>query len=232
MKKIITAVILSIYALSSTAYAAEFTDISGHWAEQTIISLADKGVVNGITAETFKPEGTVTRAEFLKMSMEAAGIETVELRRSECLDANSKDWFGGYLQSALDKGLIPSDMISNYSVDVVSKENSDGTITSKAIYNGAFTGNLPITREEMASLVQIMYQYSLNASTMKDLTEAADLEFTDNDSISSWAFSYVRLAYAQGFIEGMDDGSFSPKATATRAQAAVIISRVLEKIGE
>ena len=229
LKKIV-AVILTVAAISSSAaYAADFTDIKGHWAEQTINALAEKGVVNGVTQTAFRPEGTVTRAEFLKMAMEASSIKPVDFRMGECLDAVAKDWFGGYLQSALDKGLIPSNMISNYSVDVVSKVDESGNFVSKAIYNGAFLGNLPITREEMASVAQITYQYSLNANTMNNMNAAIELEFADKDLISAWAVPNVKLACAQGFIEGMDNGMFAPKSTATRAQAATIISRILEK---
>lgn len=228
--KRIAAVILTVAAISSSAaYAADFTDIKGHWAEQTINALAEKGVVNGVTQTAFRPEGTVTRAEFLKMAMEASSIKPVDFRMGECLDAVAKDWFGGYLQSALDKGLIPSNMISNYSVDVVSKVDESGNFVSKAIYNGAFVGNLPITREEMASVAQITYQYSLNANTMNNMNAAIELEFADKDLISAWAVPNVKLACAQGFIEGMDNGMFAPKSTATRAQAATIISRILEK---
>lgn len=231
--KKITAAVLVIAAISSvTAYAEEFTDIDGHWAEQIILDLAEKGVVNGVTASSFKPEGTVTRVEFLKMAMEAAGIKTVEFRNAECLDATEKDWYSGYLQSALDKGLIPAEMINNYSIEVVTKEDENGNITSKAIYNGAFVGNLPITREEMASIAQVTYQYSLNAITLASMEKPVDLEFTDADLISEWALPNVRLACAQGFIVGMDDGSFLPKSTATRAQAAAIISRIMEKLNK
>ena len=120
-------------------------------------------------------------------------------------------------------------MISNYSVDVVSKVDESGNFVSKAIYNGAFVGNLPITREEMASVAQITYQYSLNANTMNNMNAAIELEFADKDLISAWAVPNVKLACAQGFIEGMDNGMFAPKSTATRAQAATIISRILEK---
>jgi hypothetical protein len=228
-KKAIAAIIAIAAISQSAVYAADFTDIKGHWAEATINALADKGVVNGVSATLFKPEGTVTRAEFLKMAMEASNIKAVDYRMGECLDASEKDWFNGYLQSALDKGLIPSEMISNYSVDVVSRNDENGNVQSKALYNGAFVGNLPITREEMAAIAQITYQYSLNANTMKNMQASTDLGFADTNSISTWALAYVKLAYAQGFIMGMDDNTFLPKATVTRAQAATIVSRILDK---
>ncbi len=230
LKKITAAVLAAAVMTANAAYAASFTDIWGHWAEKIIIRLADSGVINGITPTKFAPEGTVTRAQFLKMAMETNGIKPVDFREGECLDAVKTDWCGGYMQSALDKGLIPSEMIGGYSVNVVSQTDADGNITSKAVYTGAFGPNTPINREEMAVITQNTYQYSLNASTMRDMSEPGKKEFSDAENISEWALASVKLACAQGFIEGMDDGSFAPTATATRAQAAAIISRVMDKV--
>lgn len=221
-----TALVLAIAMFSSaTAFAASFTDIKGHWAEEIITELAGKGIIKGYTENTFAPDGMVTRAEFLKMAMEITGIKTVPYRYEECLEATSADWFAPYLQSALDKGIIPDNMITGYNVKVV--KNADGT--TNAVYEGAFNGNLSITREEMAVIAQYTYQYTRNANTMKDMAESSDLTFTDVDDISGWAYETVKLAAAQGFIGGMDDGTFMPKATATRAQAATIISRMMNK---
>ena len=46
---------------------------------------------------------------------------------------------------------------------------------------------------------------------------------------SQWALDGVRYAYTNGLISGMDDDTFRPQQTATRAQAASIISRLLDK---
>ena len=48
-----------------------FSDIDGHWAESHIKTLADKKMVDGIGDGKFNPNGAVTRAEFLKMVMDA-----------------------------------------------------------------------------------------------------------------------------------------------------------------
>lgn len=232
IKKTAAAFFAAAVLITNVVCEASFTDIRGHWAEATINALADKGVVNGVTLTTFNPEGTVTRAEFLKMAMETSGIKTVEYRAGECLDATGNDWFSGYLQSALDKGLIPEEMIGGCNIRVISETKDDGTVVSKAVYSGAFGGNAAINREEMAVIAQNMYQYTLNANTMKDMNEASKTEFTDNEDISEWAAQSIRLACAQGFVQGMDDGSFMPKSTATRAQAAAIISRILAKVNK
>lgn len=224
--KKISAIVLSISTAfaSANAFAAEFEDISGHWAEITINRLADKGVVNGVTETKFDPDSRVTRAEYLKMVMNAANISTAPYRYGKCLEVQPGDWYAPYVQGALDKGLIPPNMITGYTAEVVT--NNDGT--SEAVYGGAFNGILPITREEMAVLTQYAYQYTRNANTMKKIAEAVEMPFTDADDISGWAYETVKLAYSQGFIDGMGDGTFSPSATATRAQAAVIIERLLD----
>lgn len=48
--------------------AAEFSDLtSGHWAYANVKKLVDEGTINGYEDGTFKPDKTVTRAEFVKM---------------------------------------------------------------------------------------------------------------------------------------------------------------------
>lgn len=224
LKKIALAALASSMAFAATAMAADFADIRGHWAEDVINGLADAGVVHGISNMQFNPDGAVTRAEFLKMAMGAAGIENVPYRNGECLDVAPLEWYGGCVQSALDKGLIPEAMIENYSADV--REDSG---SSKVLYSGSFKGGTPITREEMAYITESVYQYSLDKEDAGIVTELEDMYFSDVAMISTWAFDGVHHAYADGFIAGMDDDTFAPRATATRAQSAVIISRLLEK---
>ena len=48
-------------------------------------------------------------------------------------------------------------------------------------------------------------------------------EFSDNGDISEYAKEAVKVLSASGIINGMGDGTFSPKTTVTRAQAAKVI---------
>lgn len=217
-------------ALSINASAIDFTDVSGHWAEETINVLADKGIVNGVTNTEFVPEGEVTRAQYLKMIMEALGVEPVAYRNGECLEATADEWYGPYLQKALDIGLIPDEMIAGCKKSVEYEVDESGKATSsKLVYSGAFNGNLPITREEMAVLTQGFYQYTrtILTNTAVDLSQIAD--FADQEEIDDWAQMSIKQAVANGFIDGMDYNMFKPKDSATRAQAATIIFRVISK---
>lgn len=233
MKKIIAAA-AAVIMLSQSVYAAEFTDTVGHWAQSDIGKLSDKGIINGMGDGSFNPEGDVTRAQYLKMMMEAVKISVVDYRAGECLDTTAADWYGSYLQSALDKGLIPQDMIVGYKAVVDIERNEVGeSIGASVKYSGAFNGNVAITREEAAYMTMALCQYTLNANTMTKLDDVnAELEFVDEIEINAWAIPSVRLAASNGIINGMEDGSFQPSGTTTRAQAAVMINRLLTKLGE
>ncbi len=223
-KNIIAPVLaLTLLAVPFITNAEKFDDTRGHWAETVIDRLAAADVVHGISDTQFNPDGTVTRAEFLKMALGAVKIEDVPYREGECLDVAPSEWYGGCVQSALDKGLIPEGMIDGYAVQVI------GENETKAVYKGSFNGSIPIKREEMAYLVQSVYQYSLDAEDLDKLDFAGDLPFEDVSTISIWAYDGVSQAFANDFIAGMGDGTFAPQQTATRAQAAVIISKLLDK---
>lgn len=89
---------------------------------------------------------------------------------------------------------------------------------------GSFNPNKTITREEMVKF--IICAYNTTGKTIK----AENIDFEDKSHISDWAAEYVMQACAAGFVNGMDNNRFCPKETATRAQAAVIISRLHKAI--
>ena len=224
VKKTITALIIVVAAAAPAALAANFADTRGHWAESIIDNLAAKGIVSGVSDTEFNPDGTVTRAEFYRMAMGAVNIEESKYREGECLDVKPTAWYANTVQTALDRGLVPADMVDNYSVKVETGEGG-----AKAVYSGTFNAETPITREEMAYVTMSVYQYSLGEDGLDKLEMPIDLGFADVAAISPWAMDGVKHAYANNLIYGMDDGTFAPKSTATRAQAASIITNLLNK---
>jgi hypothetical protein len=58
--------VLLVIGGSTAAYAADalpFTDISGHWAQQAIVNLNARGIIQGRADGTFGPDQPVTRAQ-------------------------------------------------------------------------------------------------------------------------------------------------------------------------
>lgn len=65
IKRIVSLFLISAVAMTlmpSVAYAAEYSDISGHWAETAIKRWSDYGILQGNDGK-FRPDDTITRAE-------------------------------------------------------------------------------------------------------------------------------------------------------------------------
>lgn len=88
--------------------------------------------------------------------------------------------------------------------------------------NGRFLPDQPITREEMCTMLDRVLTL-LHCSE-----ESAALSFRDADRISPWARDGVARAVGLGLIVGMDDCSFAPRSTATRAQACTLLLRLFD----
>ena len=116
----------AIMAISANVFAASFTDTVDHWAATNIAELTEAGVINGYPDGTFKPEGTITRAEFLKLVIAASLPEGVDIADAP---ASLNHWAGQHLYVAETYRIV-----------------SPGTIDEENI-------NEPITRREMALMV-------------------------------------------------------------------------------
>lgn len=84
-----------------------FSDISGHWAEQEILSAYDNSIVHGLGDGTFCPDNKVTRAEFVTMITNMLNID----QEAECtFDDVSKDaWYYKSVAAASNAGYIVGD---------------------------------------------------------------------------------------------------------------------------
>lgn len=60
-----------------------------------------------------------------------------------------------------------------------------------------------------------------------DEADPGTVNFTDAEAIEDWAAVPVAQAAAMGIVTGFEDGTFRPQETATRAQAAVMLSRLV-----
>ena len=64
-----------------------------------------------------------------------------------------------------------------------------------------------------------------------DTTEGADLsKFADAAKVSSWAKDAMGWAVAMGLIEGTNNAELMPLGTASRAEAATILVRLVDLI--
>jgi len=92
------------------------------------------------------------------------------------------------------------------------------------LVNGAgslFMPNGEIKREDAALII-----YRL----LEDKIGEENMSFDDEENISDYAKEAVKKLAGAKVINGMGDGTFAPKMTLTRAQAAVLINAAMDKL--
>ncbi len=106
--------------------AVKLTDIEGHWAEANINKLVASGAISGYPDGSFKPDNKITRAEFIKMLVEALKLQ-------------------------VKAGKVFADTDTHWAKDYISTANANGIVAG---YNDTTFGpNDLITREQMAVIV-------------------------------------------------------------------------------
>lgn len=113
-------------------------------------------------------------------------------------DVQEDDWYAGYIAAALMRGII-----------------------SKDVY---FRPNDYITREEMCKILYLTFF----CNEGENGESRSIYEFKDFDDISPWALPYVARLCEKGVVTGSDTGEILPKGSATRAETAAVISRILK----
>lgn len=181
----------------------EFTDVpKDAWYHDYVYDLVYRGVVNGMTATTYEPEGKLTRAQFVKLlacSLEEA--ETLKTYEGQHPFTDSEGhWAEAYIAWAKDKGIV------------------EGVSATE------FDPEAPITREQMATIFG-RYALKQGIELPKDATPAQS--FPDADKISEYAREFVELMRIAGILNGYEDGTFRPQGNATRAEAAKLFSLFL-----
>lgn len=180
---------------------AVFSDLGeAAWAEESVMRLYDCGVISPAADRRFRPNDSVTREEFVKLLMAAFGIKA-EGEAQPFADETVGAWYAPYLTAARQMGLV-----NGYD-------------------DGRFGVGEQITRQDMA--VMAYRAVGLAGKQLSGTVEATALR--DSNEIAGYAVEAIDALQRAGVISGMEDGSFAPTKTASRAQAAKIIVGILEK---
>ncbi len=84
-----------------------FIDTLGHWAENDIVEMAQKGIVKGVSESRFAPNKTLTKAEFLSLLMR--GI-TVQAGNTLPSDVDASSWYATDVAKGVTAGVIGTEL--------------------------------------------------------------------------------------------------------------------------
>lgn len=177
-----------------------FVDIESHWAKEDINIMSAAAIVNGKKNQLFMPDEQVTRAEFAAFIARAFSLSALEYSGT-FKDVKAHNWYSGAVE-----------IISKYGI-------------ANGVGDDMFLPDEPITREQIA----VMVMRSMKLSGLLPEGER-EIIFADSSSISPFAKSFVSEGVKTGIIKGFDDGEFKPQKTATRAEAVVLIKRMITYI--
>lgn len=217
MRKLISLLlsITMLFSMTVTIFAADvpnkdytqtFWDVpKDYWAFNYIAELVDKGVLAGYEDGSFRPDDTVTRAEWAKIMVVGAAINTdnlpIHLALENTVDVSKYDWYAPYVVAARE--------YMNYYID------NDG-----AYY---FRPNTSASREDVTVSMVKLKGYDINKADYSCLGQ-----FTDVNSISNDLKKYVAVAVEKDLISGFEDSTFRGQASLTRAEAATLLWRAFQ----
>ena len=166
-----------------------FNDIETNWAKDYILEAYLKDWVTGYSADNFSPDEPLTRAQAAVILVRRLGLAP-ELDSRYSFDDCVGNWAQAYLETARKYNII------------------------QGIGNNLYDPNRPITREEIAVMVNNVLMYDNNQEQS---------QFTDVTQLSNpWSYDSIEALGETGLLKGYPDGTYQPESTLTRAEITVI----------
>jgi hypothetical protein len=181
-----------------------FSDIDNKfWAYNAINDLSSRKIISGYPDGKYRPDKIVTRAEFAKIMVLAAGLNAKTVSTSSFADVKTSEWFSPYIDTA-------KSYLNGYTLP-------DGTLS--------YHPNAPATREDI--VIAMVKLKGFDNTKLPDLS-IIEAMFTDYDSISTFALPFIAIGVESKLVSGYPDQTFRPQQPLTRAQAAAILWRAFQ----
>ena len=199
---LIAALMMTAAVLNAGA-AKSFTDMKGHWAKDYVTKAVDRGYVSGYSDGTFRPNNSITRAEFC-----AIAVKAYKQLTGKAVFASGQKYF---------RDTDDANVNAAYSLGLVSGRST-----------GFFDPNASIERQDLCVILNnILDKAGIDAPEIAG--DACIEDYSDVGEIKSYAVDPVVRMVDYTIVNGISDGSgsahLSPSGTATREQAVIMASR-------
>jgi len=197
---IFTTTHFSQYGIGYTAPTAKFTDISTHWAKESVDYVVGRGLLSGTSDTAFSPNSAMTRGMLVTALGRLAGVDTKAYMGNSFTDVNADSAYRPYIEWAYSKSII------------------------QGIGGSQFAPDRAITREEIAV---IFANYAKATGYTLPITREATT-YADASSIGSAYKDAVKAMQQAGIMMGGSDNKFNPKGNATRAEVSSMLNRYIK----
>ncbi len=200
------ALLVSMLVVPSASAAGNtaFTDITDPDQANAAEMLRLLGVVNGTGGGAFRPQGTLTRGEFCKMTVEIMGRgdeEPAQRSRTIFTDVSSTHWARGYINLA-------ASITVGGSAGGDGESSTAGTRLIMGVGDGSFQPDRVITCGEAVTILMRVLGYG-------DGDVAGGL---------NWYDGYMGLAGSAGLLDKLN---LTGASTISRGQAAILFYNLL-----
>jgi hypothetical protein len=172
--------------------------------------MASRHIINGRSASIFDPDAIITRAEFTALVIRTLAITADDMpavNQAPLVDILLGKWYSAELGLAASVGILPEDMRVTFNPDM----------TLSRAYMAVIIANGLALRKNL---------------TIEDgaIDSDALLRFTDLEGLSDESISAIQFTVQEGLLNGRSETEFAPQGNLSRAEAATVIKRLLEKI--
>ncbi len=183
---------------------AKFKDVPAkQWYKPHVDFAASYQIFSGTGSNTFTPNGYMTRAQFVQVFANLAGVDTSDSNvKSGFKDVPKNQWYTAAVKWAAENGIV------------------------SGMGDGKFAPTQKVTREQMCVML-INYIEKYQKKTL--YKEKTVKPFADDKKISKWAKEYVYKCADAGLVNGVGDNKFAPAESATRAQGATLFTNFFKK---
>lgn len=190
----------SVYGIGYATPTEKYTDITGHWAKESIDYAVGRGLFSGTIDTTFDPNTAMNRGMLVTVLGRLAGADVSAYKTSSFSDVSMGKYYPAYVEWAYKMGIV------------------SGT------GNGKFNPERTVTREEIALILQ---NYAKATGYTLPVTREA-ITYADASSIGSAYKDAVKAMQQAGIMIGDSNNRFNPKAGATRAEVSAMLHRYIK----
>lgn len=210
-RKLITliAALALIFTSVVPAFAADFTDLEGHWAKTYVERLVEKGIMAGYADKTAKPDKTLTAAEAFVM------LANLYELSDEVKTEIDKD-YGKAAETAAKAANTA------WASKQIATCLAAGIFTESELKNITLSAELP--KQNLAVYMVRAIQKADEAAKLSD----AKLEYKDAADITSKCLGSVALLTDMKVVGGDSNGNLTPKASVTRGVFATMLCNILD----
>ena len=205
MRKIISSGIVAAALLAFTAIPSMATSIAdvtqNYWASKEIVSVVNDDIMS-LSGNRFNPEGSMTRVEFVNALLKVLSNEN--------LNVNISNQF--------------SDVSSEYAYyENILRSQQLGLVYGYP--NGTFQPERVMLRSEAQSVIS-------HITKDMDADRAVLDQFVDASAIPAWATNVYAKTINYGiYVNHPDARELRPNDSLSRAEAAVLLARLKDKLG-